>query len=95
MLPEHLTSLESHVFPTSVSYTGALTVSSGLKTGRTPNDKRVVLDETTKDTVWWGKVNIPIPPEGYARNRKRTVDFLNIRPRLFVIDGYAGWDPKY
>jgi phosphoenolpyruvate carboxykinase (ATP) len=28
-------------------------------------------------------------------NRKRAIDFLNIRPRLFVIDGYAGWDPEY
>lgn len=95
MHPEHLTSCESHVTPTTISYTGALTVSSGLKTGRTPKDKRVVLDETTKDTIWWGKVNIPIPPEGYARNRKRAIDFLNIRPRLFVIDGYAGWDDNY
>lgn len=53
------------------------------------------MDETTKDTIWWGKVNIPIEPKGYARNRRRCIDFLNIRPRLFVIDGYAGWDPKY
>jgi phosphoenolpyruvate carboxykinase (ATP) len=63
--------------------------------GRSPKDKRVVLDETTKDDIWWGKVNIPIPPEGYARNRARAVDFLNIRPRLFVIDGFAGWDEEY
>lgn len=56
-------------------------------------------------TIWWGKVNIPISPQGYKRNRQRTVDFLNIRPRvrydifiiikLFVIDGYAGWDETY
>jgi len=40
-------------------------------------------------------VNIPISPKGFARNRRRAIDFLNIRPRLFIIDGYAGWDEEY
>jgi len=87
--------VDPYIYPTTIADNGALSVSSGLKTGRTPKDKRVVLDETTKDTIWWGSVNIPISPEGYARNRKRAVDFLSIRPRLFVIDGYAGWDDHY
>jgi hypothetical protein len=47
--PEHRESLNPHVLPTSITDTGALSVSSGLKTGRTPKEKRVVLDETTKD----------------------------------------------
>jgi len=37
------------IYPTTVTDTGALSVSSGTKTGRTPKEKRVVLDETTKD----------------------------------------------
>lgn len=49
----------------------------------------------TKDTIWWGSVNIPIAPIGYQRNRQRAIDFLNIRPRVFITDGYAGWDPDY
>eukprot|EP00347_Sterkiella_histriomuscorum_P018324 403345940 len=93
--PEHIASIHPAVTPTTIAYNGALSVSSGLKTGRTPKEKRVVLDNTTKDTIWWGNVNIPIEPKGYARNRRRAVDFLNIRPRLFVIDGYAGWDEEY
>jgi phosphoenolpyruvate carboxykinase (ATP) len=28
-------------------------------------------------------------------NLQRAVDYLNNRPRLYVVDGYAGWDPKY
>lgn len=95
MQPEHLKSVDPSIYATTIADSGALSVSSGSKTGRTPKDKRVVLDETTKDTIWWGKVNIPISPEGYARNRKRAVDFLSINPRLFVIDGYAGWDTDY
>jgi len=66
------------------------------------------MDEVTKDvsnknkdfnnvlkTIWWGDVNIPLRPEGYARNRNKAIDCLNTAKRLFVIDGYAGWDPEF
>jgi len=49
LLPEHLTSVDPAIYPTTITDTGALSVSSGSKTGRTPKEKRVVLDETTKD----------------------------------------------
>jgi len=49
LLPEHLTSVDPHIYPTTIADSGALSVSSGQKTGRVPKDKRVVLDETTKD----------------------------------------------
>ena len=42
---------------TVITSTGALTVSSGKKTGRSPGDKRVVTHDSLKD-IWWGKVNI-------------------------------------
>jgi phosphoenolpyruvate carboxykinase (ATP) len=95
MLPEHLYSTDPNIYKTTITDTGALHASSGLRYGRSPKDKRVVMDEVSKDTIWWGDVNIPISPQGYARNRQRTVDYLNTRPRLFVIDGYGGWDPDY
>lgn len=28
-------------------------------------------------------------------NRERAIDYLNTHPRLYVFDGFAGWDPKY
>lgn len=49
--PEHIASVHPAVTPTTISDTGALSVSSGLKTGRSPKDKRVVLDATTKDVT--------------------------------------------
>ena len=49
MQPEHLTSIDPSIYATTISDVGALSVSSGLKTGRTPKEKRVVLDENTKD----------------------------------------------
>jgi phosphoenolpyruvate carboxykinase (ATP) len=95
MMPEHLGSPDPNIYNTTITDTGALSASSGLRTGRSPKDKRIVEDEVTKNTIWWGDVNMPISEAGYARNRKRVIDFLNIRPRLFIIDGYAGWDEKF
>lgn len=92
MLPELKGSVDPLIHPTTIAYNGALSASSGFRTGRSPTDKRIVEDEITKDTIWWGNVNMKISPKGYARNRKRTTDFINIRPYVFVIDGYAGWE---
>ena len=41
-----------------ISSTGALINFSGKKTGRSPKDKRIVYEETSKDNIWWGSVNI-------------------------------------
>ncbi|EGR33029.1 phosphoenolpyruvate carboxykinase, putative [Ichthyophthirius multifiliis] len=79
----------------SISSTGALCAYSGQRTGRTPQEKRIVLDETTKDTIWWGPVNIPINPESHAFCKDMAIKYLNTRQRLYIVDGYAGWDPKY
>lgn len=48
--PEHRSSVgDPSVFETTVTETGALCVSSGVKTGRSPLDKRIVHDRNTKD----------------------------------------------
>jgi phosphoenolpyruvate carboxykinase (ATP) len=41
-----------------ISSSGALINFSGKKTGRSPKDKRIVYEETSKDNIWWGSVNI-------------------------------------
>ena len=79
----------------TISATGALIAYSGKKTGRSPTDKRVVDEPETRDDVWWGNVNIKLDPHSFLVNRERAVDYLNTRERLYVIDGYAGWDPKH
>jgi phosphoenolpyruvate carboxykinase (ATP) len=43
-----------------LSSSGALINFSGKKTGRSPKDKRIVFEETSKDNIWWGSVNIKI-----------------------------------
>jgi phosphoenolpyruvate carboxykinase (ATP) len=78
-----------------ITSTGALLSLSGTKTGRSPKDKRIVEHPSSAGDVWWGDVNIPLAESGFLINRQRALDFLNIRPQIYVVDGYAGWDPKH
>ena len=48
-----------------VANNGSIVAYSGEKMGRVPTDKRVVLDDVTRDTIWWGNVNIPMPKSSY------------------------------
>ena len=79
----------------AISDLGALMAYSGSKTGRSPSDKRVIKTPDTESDVWWGPVNIPLDKHGFEINRERAIDYLNTRDRLYCVDGYAGWDPKY
>jgi ATP-dependent phosphoenolpyruvate carboxykinase len=49
MKPEHQWSPDPTVKENTITETGALCISSGSKTGRVPKEKRIVLDDTTKD----------------------------------------------
>jgi len=80
---------------TKISNTGALIAFSGEKTGRSPKDKRVVRHADSEDDVWWGPVNFPLDEHTFMVNRERAIDYLNTRSRLYVVDGYAGWDPDH
>ena len=79
----------------TVTDNGALVAYSGVKTGRSPKDKRVIKHPASENDIWWGSVNIPLDPQTFAINRERACDYLNTRERLYCFDGYAGWDPNY
>lgn len=74
---------------------GALACYSGRKTGRSPSDKRIVEHPDSSQDIWWGKVNIKLPEHVFDINYERALDYLNIKERLYVLDGFAGWDPKH
>jgi len=80
---------------TAIVSSGALAVKSGKKTGRSPLDKRVVFEESSKDDVWWGKVNVKLDLKAFLTNRERAVDYLNTRKRLYVVDGFGGWEKEF
>ena len=82
-------------FPTYINSTGALCASSSDRTGRSPKERRIMIDDKTRNTVNWGDINIPIEPLSYRVNWARTIDYLNTLRRLYVVDGFIGWDPKW
>ena len=79
----------------TISSVGALIVSSYEKTGRSPKDKRIVEHPNIMEDVWWGDINMGIDEDTFMVTRVRAVDYLNTCDRIYVVDGFAGWDPEY
>ncbi len=78
-----------------ITSSGAIATQSGDKTGRSPKDKRIVDHPDSTGDIWWGAVNMPLSDHSFLVNRQRAIDYLNTRSRVYVMDGFAGWDPKY
>ncbi|HYC01962.1 MAG TPA: phosphoenolpyruvate carboxykinase [Azospirillaceae bacterium] len=73
---------------------GPLVALTGQHTGRSPNDKFIVQEETTADDIWWGNVNKPISEEAFDRLFARVQAYLQGR-EVFVQDLWSGADPAY
>jgi len=80
---------------TAIADSGALVALSGARTGRSPADKRVVHHPAVSEEVWWGDVNIGLGADSFEQLRRHAVECLDTRERLYVVDGFAGWDPRY
>nr|MCS5552627.1 phosphoenolpyruvate carboxykinase (ATP) [SAR324 cluster bacterium] len=85
----------AHEPDSSISSVGALIVSSYEKTGRSPKDKRIVEHPSIENDVWWGKINIGMDADTFMITRGRAIDYLNTRSRIYIVDGFAGWDVNY
>ena len=77
---------------------GAIAVDTGIFTGRSPKDKYIVRDDTTRDTLWWNDVgngkndNQPLSQETWQALKDRCTQQLSGK-RLFVIDAFCGANP--
>lgn len=76
-----------------VTESGAVAVDTGIFTGRSPKDKYIVRDDTTRDTVWWsdqGKNdNKPIDQDSWNHLKSLVTNRLSGK-RLFVMDTICG-----
>ncbi len=77
-----------------VTELGAVNVMTGIYTGRSPKDKFIVMDETSKDTVWWTSDeykndNKPASKEAWAAVKEIAKNELSNK-KLYVIDGFCG-----
>jgi phosphoenolpyruvate carboxykinase (ATP) len=73
---------------------GAINVSTGEFTGRSPNDRFIVFDNITEDSVWWGDINLPFETHKFDLLYDHITEYLSEK-EIYVRDGYACADPKY
>ena len=77
-----------------VSELGAVNVMTGIYTGRSPKDKYIVMDENSKDTVWWTSEsypndNHPLSEENWAALKDIAKKELSGK-KLYVVDAFCG-----
>ncbi|MBQ8805128.1 MAG: phosphoenolpyruvate carboxykinase (ATP) [Bacteroidaceae bacterium] len=73
---------------------GAVNVMTGIYTGRSPKDKFIVMDENSKDTIWWTSDdykndNKPLSEESWATLKDIAKNELSNK-KLFVVDCFCG-----
>ena len=76
---------------------GAVNVMTGVYTGRSPKDKYIVVDENSKNTVWWTSDeykndNHPMSEETWAKVKELAVKEL-CNKKLYVVDAFCGANP--
>jgi phosphoenolpyruvate carboxykinase (ATP) len=77
-----------------VTELGAVNVMTGIYTGLSPKDKFFVMDETSKDTIWWTSDeykndNKPVSKETWAELKKIAQEELSSK-KLYVVDTFCG-----
>ncbi|KSV57585.1 phosphoenolpyruvate carboxykinase (ATP) [Acetivibrio ethanolgignens] len=77
-----------------VSELGAVNVMTGIYTGRSPKDKFIVMDDNSKDTVWWTSDeykndNHPASQETWQELKKIALNELSNK-KLYVVDAFCG-----
>jgi phosphoenolpyruvate carboxykinase (ATP) len=77
----------------NLSSTGAFSVKTGKFTGRSPDDKYIVDDEYTHNSVHWGKVNHSISEENFEKIFTRMKKYVEGK-EFFIFDGFVGADNK-
>ena len=73
---------------------GPLVVETGKHTGRSANDKFIVRDGETEDTVWWDN-NASMKPEHFAALKEDFMAALGEKSDLYVADLFGGSQPEY
>jgi len=72
-----------------VTSTGSLSVKTGKYTGRSPDDRFIVYDDQTHDSVNWGDINHQFPVGKFDKIFEKMKKFVEARD-LFVFDGFVG-----
>ena len=76
---------------------GSVMVDTGVYTGRSPNDKYIVEESSSRDKIWWGDVNKKISNNIFDILHKKVIEYYNKdnSSNTYVFDGFAGADEKH
>ena len=76
-----------------INSTGSLSVNTGKYTGRSPDDRFIVIDDKTRNTIDWGKINHQFQSDKFESILEKMKHFVDGKD-LFVFDGFAGADKE-
>ena len=91
---ENLAKISIEKGQATLTSTGAININTGEFTGRSPMDRFIVLDEITKDSVWWGDINLSFDTKRFDKLHEKMLNYLSNK-ELYVRDAYACADKKY
>ena len=74
---------------------GAVNVSTGDRTGRSPTDKYLEDTPAIHDSIDWGKINQPMTPNNFDKAVEIASRYLNTKNELFVFEGFVGADTSH
>ena len=75
--------------------TGAVRATTGKYTGRSPKDKYIVDEPSSRRKIDWGPVNQPISQEAFTNLYQKVLNYLRVKEDVFVYKGFAGADKKH
>lgn len=76
-----------------INSTGSLSVNTGKYTGRSPDDRFIVFDDQTQNTIDWGKINHQFQSDQFVKILEKMKHFVDGKD-LFIFDGFVGADKK-
>ena len=76
-----------------IGLNGALMVDTGEFSGRIPNDKFIVDEDSSNEDIWWGEVNQRLSEKNFDYLLKKVLEtYENLSSSYYVFDGFAGDD---
>ncbi|HHW89937.1 MAG TPA: phosphoenolpyruvate carboxykinase (ATP) [Clostridiales bacterium] len=92
--PAELTELALETEDSKLMDNGALLVTTGKYTGRSPHDRFIVDEPSVTDEIDWGSINKKISVDNFDRILAKVTAYLSNR-EIFIFDGFVGADPKH
>ncbi|MCF8030487.1 MAG: phosphoenolpyruvate carboxykinase (ATP) [Desulfohalobiaceae bacterium] len=77
-----------------LAHLGPLVVHTGKYTGRSPEDRFIVREESSRDNIWWGQQNKSMEPEQFEHLLTKVLGYMEGKP-VFVQDCHAGADREF